>query len=115
MPQVSSTPVTSPTTPEILGETTTTTGDIMSIQVTPTGCEIVFAEQYQPLPLKGFQLLLSHGNYNALYSLMLACWLNKLKIDVVHRSGVTDAQAIPMGGGPKLPFIAAVAGRSFQE
>jgi hypothetical protein len=89
-----------------------TTGSIVTLQPDADGCEIVFSESAHALPLQVFRLPIGNANYNAMYALLLACWINKLNVDIYHRASLA-APTPPGTNTPTPQIVTSVTGRYF--
>jgi hypothetical protein len=96
----------------IVQEPIRTTGSIVTLQPDADGCEILLSETARPLPFQAFRLPLGNANYNAMYALLLACWINKLNVDIYRRASL----AVPAPTGTNTPpphIVTSVTGRHF--
>lgn len=95
----------------IVQEPIRTKGSIVTLQPDADGCEIVFSETARPLPLQVFRLPIGNANHNAMYALLLACWINKLNVDIYYRASLVA----PAPGTNTQPphIVSSVTGRHF--
>jgi hypothetical protein len=95
-----------------LQEPIQTTGSIISLEPDGDGCEITFSESAHALPIQVYQLQIGTANYNAMYALLLACWINKLIVDIYHRASLL---AVPAPSAPSPQIVTSVRGRYFTD